>query len=111
MMAELPAMAHKGHWRKIMTRLNDEAIQRELAGLPGWAYADGALHRAFTFPTFMRGIGFVNKVADLAEDANHHPDITINYNRVTLALSTHDEGGVSDKDVSLARGISGLVTE
>lgn len=91
-----------------MARLSDEAIHGELVQLPEWSYESNSLRRTFTFPTFMRGIGFVNQVAELAEDANHHPDIMINYTRVTLALSTHDAGGVTDKDVALARRIGAL---
>lgn len=91
-----------------MPRLTEETIRDELTRLPGWTYVDGALSRAFTFPTFLRGIGFVNQVAELAEDAGHHPDISINYTRVALALSTHDAGGVTEQDVSLAHRIDVL---
>ena len=91
-----------------MARMSDEAIRDELTRLPGWAYVDGALRRTYTFPTFMSGIGFVTRVAAAAEDAAHHPDITINYARVTLTLATHDAGGVTDKDVDLARRIDAL---
>jgi 4a-hydroxytetrahydrobiopterin dehydratase len=91
-----------------MARLSDEAIRGELTNLAGWTYADAALRRTYTFPSFMRGIGFVNEVAELAEDANHHPDISINYTRISLSLSTHDAGGVTEKDIALARRIQAL---
>ena len=86
-----------------MARLDDNTIQQALAGLRDWTYADGALKRTLSFPSFLAGIAFVNRVADLAEQAAHHPDITIKYDKVTLILSTHDAGGVTDKDLDLAR--------
>ena len=89
-----------------MAQLSDDEIQRALAGLDGWTYQDNALRRQFTFPGFGEAIAFVNRVADLAERANHHPDITITYNRVGIALSTHDAGGITQKDVDLAGQIA-----
>jgi 4a-hydroxytetrahydrobiopterin dehydratase len=91
-----------------MPRLTDSAIQDELARLPAWSYEGGALRRSYTFPGFMRGIAFVEAVAKLAEDAGHHPDIAIQYTRVSLALSTHDAGDVTEKDVALAHQIEAL---
>jgi 4a-hydroxytetrahydrobiopterin dehydratase len=91
-----------------MALLSEAAIQDELARLPEWKYEGGALRRTYSFPTFLRGIAFVNEVAKLADVAGHHPDITIQYTRVSLALSTHDAGGVTEKDVSLARQIESL---
>ncbi|HEV7129785.1 MAG TPA: 4a-hydroxytetrahydrobiopterin dehydratase [Ktedonobacterales bacterium] len=91
-----------------MPRLDDAAIARELATLHGWTYASGTLTRKIAFPSFPAGIAFVNRVAELAEQAGHHPDITINYSTVTLALSTHDAGGVTEKDLDLARRIDAL---
>lgn len=92
-----------------MAKLSDETITSALAGLPGWSLVDATLTKAFTFKTFPDGIAFVDRVALAAEEAGHHPDITINYSRVTLSLSTHDEGGVTVKDVSLAQRIETLV--
>ena len=76
----------------------------------GWASLSNAIHREFTFPGFRSAIAFVNRVADLAETAGHHPDIEIHYNRVSVSLSTHDAGGVTEKDVALAAEID-LVAE
>lgn len=64
--------------------------------------------RRFRFPSFKEAITFVNQVAELAEEANHHPDILINYNRVTLTLTTHDEGGLTRRDFALATKINQL---
>ena len=84
---------------------SDEQVQVGLAELNGWELRDDRLRKRYTFRTFLRAIAFVNSVAYLAEAAGHHPDITINYNRVTLRLITHSEGALSDRDFSLAREI------
>lgn len=91
-----------------MTKLSDAAISTALEGLPGWSRAGDTLTKVYTFKTFPEGIAFVDRVALAAEDAGHHPDMTINYSRVTMALSTHDEGGVTEKDVALAQRIESL---
>lgn len=88
-----------------MARLADEALARELATLPGWAVEGGMLRKAFRHPSFPEAIVFVNAVAHLAEAANHHPDVDIRYATITIALVTHDEGGITGKDVALAREI------
>lgn len=67
-----------------------------------WSHAGKALHKKFTFKSFMPAISFVDKIAEAAEKAAHHPDITINYNVVSISLSTHSEGGVTEKDFELA---------
>ena len=85
-----------------MAALRDEAIQHALAKLPGWTYQENALHKKFAFKAFMPGIEFVNQIAQAAEAAGHHPDIIINYNVVGISLSTHSEGGVTQKDFDLA---------
>jgi len=85
--------------------LSDEAVEAGLARLPGWELRDGRIRKQYQFRTFLRAVTFVNSVAYLAESAGHHPDITINYNRVTLRLVTHSEGGLTDLDFALAREI------
>jgi 4a-hydroxytetrahydrobiopterin dehydratase len=89
----------------IMAALTLEAIQSGLSKLVGWAYEGKELHKKFTFKSFLPGIEFVNQIAAAAEDAGHHPDITINYNVVGITLSTHSEGGVTVKDFDLAEKI------
>ncbi len=71
--------------------LSEAEVQRGLAELTGWELRDGRLRKQFQFRTFLRALAFVNSVAYLAESAGHHPDITINYNRVTLRLITYIE--------------------
>lgn len=85
--------------------LSDIAIQRELGTLPGWSRRGDVLTRQYSFRNFVEAMGFVNRVADSAETANHHPDIDIRYAKVTLTLSTHDSGGITQKDIELARSI------
>lgn len=91
-----------------MAKLNDDELNAELAKLHGWSVQDGELTKAFSFPTFPDGIAFVTRVAELAEDAGHHPDILIQYATVTLRLSTHSEGGITQKDTDLAQRIDAL---
>lgn len=90
-------------------RLSDDEIAAALRELPGWERRGDAISRTFAFPAFMDGIAFVNRVAEAAERADHHPDVDIRYTRVTCALSTHDAGGITRNDVRLAREIDGLV--
>ena len=85
--------------------LSDIAIQRELGSLPGWSRRGDLLTRTYAFRNFVDAIAFVNRVADHAEAANHHPDIDIRYSRVTLSLSTHDAGGITQNDLDLAKSI------
>ena len=88
--------------------LHDPDLHNALAGLPEWKLEEKAIQRVFQFRDFNGAMEFVNKVAEQAEEANHHPDITINYNRVTLSLTSHDAGGLTKRDVAMARKISGL---
>ncbi len=93
------------------TSLSDIAIQRELGRLPGWSRRGNALVKTYQFATFPQGIAFVNRVAEAAERGNHHPDLDIRYTRVVCALSTHDAGGITEKDVALALEIERLAGE
>jgi 4a-hydroxytetrahydrobiopterin dehydratase len=90
-------------------RLPDEAIARELAGTPGWARDGEALRRVWRFADFKAAMIFVNGVAALAEKANHHPDIAIHYNEVTLRLWSHDAGGLTPRDFELARTVNAVL--
>lgn len=92
--------------------LDPQARAQALRNLPDWSYEEGeqALVRMLTFPDFRQALAFVNRVGEAAEQAGHHPDIDIRYNRVRLALSTHDAGGVTAKDFDVARQINTLVS-
>jgi 4a-hydroxytetrahydrobiopterin dehydratase len=84
------------------TPLTPEALQTALATLPNWQLENGEIARTLTFDTFPHAIDFVNAAAALAEAVNHHPDIDIRYNRVRLALVTHDAGGITRNDIIMA---------
>jgi len=88
-----------------MAKLEKPEIERRLGALPGWELNDNAIVKLYRFREFMDGIKFLNRVAEMAEAADHHPDVKINYIRLTLSCSTHDQGGVTDKDFKLASQI------
>ena len=92
-----------------MTKLKLPAIKSALAKVPQWKRRGTIITRTFVFKDFPAAIKFVNKVAVLAEKAWHHPDIDIRWNKVTLALTTHDEGGLTEQDFALARKFDRLV--
>lgn len=92
-----------------MTVLTDEQVDAALPELNGWAREDGALRREVKFPEFLAGIDAVRRVGEHAEAKDHHPDIDIRWRTVTFALVTHSEGGITDKDVEMARDINGIV--
>ena len=86
-------------------RLSDIAIQRELGNLQGWSRRGDVITKIFQFRNFMTGINFVTAVAKAADAADHHPDIDIRYTKVTCTLSTHSAGGITQKDLDLAKQI------
>ena len=86
-------------------RLNSESITGWLRERNGWKRAGDALAKEFRFATFREAIVFVNRVAGLADQVNHHPDIDIRYNRVKVLLSTHDAEGITERDLELAQAI------
>jgi len=90
------------------TKLTDAEVQTWLKGNPGWALEGGMIRRTFAFKDFRGAMTFVNKVADAANAADHHPDIDIRYSKVTLALVTHDAGGLTFRDTKLAEDADAL---
>jgi 4a-hydroxytetrahydrobiopterin dehydratase len=91
-----------------MSRLDDTAVEEGLQRLPGWERRGNQILKTFVRKDFANAITFVNEVADAAEAAVHHPDIDIRWNKVTLALSSHAEGGLTDSDFQLAARIQEL---
>ena len=91
-------------------RLSGELLTQNLSGLEGWQLNDDktAISRSFRFSDFNSAFGFMSRIALMAERLDHHPDWSNVYNRVEITLSTHDVGGLSDKDMVLARFISEL---
>jgi 4a-hydroxytetrahydrobiopterin dehydratase len=87
-------------------KLSDNEIQEFLRNHPEWALQDEMLVRFWSFADFVEAMAFVNRVARLAENAGHHPDIDIRYNRVKLALVSHDAGGITARDAGMAARLS-----
>lgn len=89
--------------------MTEREIEHSLATLPEWAEIGGSIQRTYDFGDFVEAMAFVNKVAERAEADQHHPDILIRYNKVTLTLSTHDAGGITSKDIALASAADSFV--
>jgi 4a-hydroxytetrahydrobiopterin dehydratase len=94
-----------------MPVLTDEQVDAALPDLNGWERKDGALRRSVKFPEFLAGIEAVRRVAERAEEKDHHPDIDIRWRTVTFALVTHSEDGITDKDFALAHDIDAIIAE
>lgn len=89
-------------------RLPDTEVDAALAGLPGWTQREGKLHREYRFPDFVAAFGFMAKVALVAERMNHHPEWENVYGTVRVHLTTHDAGGITRRDLELARAMNAL---
>ncbi len=90
--------------------LDDDAVTAALEGLPGWERDGGGIVLTAKLPSFPTAIGVVDRVAEIAEERDHHPDIDIRWRTLTFRCSTHSAGGVTDLDVALAAAISEQVT-
>jgi 4a-hydroxytetrahydrobiopterin dehydratase len=90
-------------------KLSSDQVRQRLTSLDNWELADGKIRRSFKFRDFKEAMDFVNKVADEAEEMDHHPDIYISYNKLELELITHSEGGLTDRDFTLAQKINQLL--
>ena len=91
-----------------MPVLSDDEIRTRLEDLDGWSYEGGALTKTFKFDDFAASVDFVGRITPPAEEMNHHPDVAISWNKVTLTLSTHSEGGVTMNDFELASRVDPL---
>ena len=91
-----------------MDTLSQDQVAAALADLEGWSQEGETIARTFRFADFVHSIGFVEHLAEVAEERQHHPDIDIRYNKVTLRLSSHDAGGLTTRDVRLAEAIQHL---
>jgi 4a-hydroxytetrahydrobiopterin dehydratase len=91
-----------------MARLNDAEIDERLAGLEGWKRSGDAIVKEFDNGDFKASVDFVNRLTPEAEEMNHHPDLEISWKTVTVTVSTHSEGGLTDNDFELARRIDAL---
>ena len=90
-----------------MALLPEEQIRERLKQLPGWERAGGQIRKTYPFASFAEGMAFANRVAEAAEALDHHPDVLIQYRQVTLTLTSHDAGGLTERDFRLARRIDG----
>ncbi|HEY7633485.1 MAG TPA: 4a-hydroxytetrahydrobiopterin dehydratase [Thermoleophilaceae bacterium] len=91
-----------------MAALTDEDVQAKLSDVDGWAKSGDAIEKVFEFEDFSGSVDFVNQLTPVANAMNHHPDLAISWNKVTVTLSTHSEGGLTDADFELAGKIDGL---
>ena len=91
-----------------MARLNDEEIGERLGRLQGWERDGDAIRKTYEGEDFMSSVDLVNRLAPVAEEMNHHPDLEISWNKVTVTLSTHSEGGLTENDFELAGRIDGV---
>lgn len=92
-----------------MTRLTPDEIRAALdSDLPGWRHDDEALRKEFAFRGFSAAVAFVDRLVEPANAARHHPDLEVGYGRVRVSLSTHDEGGVTERDVAMARTVESI---
>ena len=91
-----------------MSLLNDEQIEERLDALDGWARDEDAITKDFECDKFTGSVDFVNKVMPVAEEMNHHPDLAISWDTVTVSISTHSEGGLTGSDFELAARIDAL---
>ena len=91
-----------------MIRLSQDDIDDKLKGLPGWRVVDEKLHKEFQFDSFNQAFGFMTRAAMEIEKMNHHPEWFNVYNRITVELTTHDAGGITDNDINLARILNSL---
>jgi 4a-hydroxytetrahydrobiopterin dehydratase len=96
---------------KVADVLNPDALHHELDRLEGWAGTTGGIEKTFGFSDFNGSVAFVNRVAKVADELDHHPDVQISWNKVTLGLVTHSAGGVTQNDIELARRIDPLATD
>jgi 4a-hydroxytetrahydrobiopterin dehydratase len=94
-----------------MATLTSPEVARHLGSLPEWKVEKGELVRTFSFADFRAAIRFVNRVAEAAEQAGHHPDLDIRYNKVRLALVTHSAGGLTERDFALAEAADKLTQD
>jgi 4a-hydroxytetrahydrobiopterin dehydratase len=91
-----------------MALLDDRQVHERLRGLPEWTREGDAIKRSFKFADFVGSVDFVNRLTPVAEEMNHHPDLSISWNRVAVSLSTHSQGGLTDSDFALAEQLDRL---
>jgi 4a-hydroxytetrahydrobiopterin dehydratase len=91
-----------------MPKLGDEEVETRLGELEGWRREGDAIVREFKLDDFLGSVDFINRLAPVAEDMNHHPDLQVSWNKVTVSITTHSEGGLTENDFELAKSIDPL---
>jgi len=91
-----------------MARLSEAGIAAKLAGVPGWRRRGNAVERTWTFATFVEAVAFMNRVFAIAEAANHHPDLLNSWTKVRIRFTTHDAGGLTERDFRMAAKVNRL---
>ena len=92
-----------------MSCLSENEIQDRLLELNGWDFNENAIVKTFTFKTYMESIGFINRLAELAEETNHHPDMVVGWCRIDVAFTSHDQGGVTLACVQMAKAVESVL--
>jgi 4a-hydroxytetrahydrobiopterin dehydratase len=86
-----------------MSRLSGIEIQDALSGLDGWEFKNNAIHKIFTFESYLNSIAFINRLAEIAEENNHHPDMVVGWCKIDVAFTSHDQGGVTTACIDMAK--------
>lgn len=92
-----------------MGLLSTDALNKELASMDGWTFENNAIHKSIKFDSYMAGIDFVNELAVIAETKNHHPDLTVGWCSVGVTFTSHDQGGVTDQCITMARAVDAIL--
>lgn len=92
-----------------MEKFNLNQINEALKTLSGWSYSNNMIHKDISFDSYMDGIDFINRLALKAEEENHHPDLTVGWCKVGVTFTTHDSGGVTEKDIKMAKAVDSLI--
>ena len=93
-----------------MGKLSENEINEALEALKDWQYRNNQIEKEFTFDTYMKGIDFVNWLAEKAEEQNHHPDLEVGWCKIKVAFTSHDSGGITERDVKMAKEAEAIVT-
>jgi 4a-hydroxytetrahydrobiopterin dehydratase len=92
-----------------MSRLSENEIQDRLLELDGWNFNENAIRKTFTFETYMESIEFINRLAEFAEETNHHPDMIVGWCRIDVAFTSHDHGGVTLACIQMAKAAESVL--
>jgi|TARA_Y100000310_G_scaffold245112_1_gene250046 4a-hydroxytetrahydrobiopterin dehydratase len=93
-----------------MGKLSGNEINEALEALKDWQHRNNQIEKEFTFDTYMKGIDFVNRLAGKAEEQNHHPDLEVGWCKIKVAFTSHDSGGITERDVKMAKEAEAIVT-